>query len=35
MRDDCSVRFFTWTAKGDKVEPKDIARFENNELILK
>jgi hypothetical protein len=34
-KDDCSVHFFTWVAKGDKIEPKDIARFENNELLLK
>jgi hypothetical protein len=35
VKDDCSVHFFTWVAKGDKIEAKDIARFENNELLLK
>jgi hypothetical protein len=35
VKDDCSVHFFTWIAKGGRMEPKDIALFENNELLLK
>ncbi|HEY4052889.1 MAG TPA: hypothetical protein VGL74_04060 [Terriglobales bacterium] len=35
MKTDCSVHFFTWVAKNGTLETKDIATFENNEMILK
>jgi hypothetical protein len=35
MKSDCTVHFFTWVARDGKLETKDIATFENNELILK